>query len=312
VLGVMLFYFLFFFQPQLGPIFISYMVDTLHLTQAQIGVGDAAGNVGYFVGVLLFVWKGVRWQERYGMRNVFRVYIIVAAVLGLVQYTLLDPWFSAITGALSRALPFLDASTVRVGFLCANNALLALANSMFRMSTLSLVGAVVPVAAAGSLFAGFMSVNNLAYTFSYGSGAWLYDHGMSVAPLRAVQRVIFGRGGGATDKLSMNMLILIGSVAYFASFIAIHTLPGRDATLAAEGQVAAGPERWRGLPAGRRRAVNVGALAAGAAALMWLIWRFEVDPVSSVLMTFLGVCMLRKAVLDALLRRGMVDRHQPS
>jgi len=303
VLGVMLFYFLFFFQPQLGPIFISYMVDTLHLTQAQIGVGDAATNVGWFLGVLLFVWKGVRWQERYGMRTLFRVYIVVSAVLGLVQYTLLDPWFSAITGALSRALPFLDARTVRVGFLCVNNAVVAVATSLFRMSTLSLVGAVIPVAAAGSLFAGFMSVTNLAYTFSYASGAWLYDNGMSIAPLRAVQRALFGRSGAPGDKLSMNMLILIGSVAYFASFIALHTLPGRDATRASEGQAPPGPERWLILPAGLRRAVDAGALATGAALLVWLIWRVKIDPVSSVLMTFLGVCMLRKALLDALLRR---------
>ena len=56
------------------------------------------------------------------------------------------------------------------------------------MSTFSLVGAVVPVAAAGSLFAGFMSVANLGYTFSYASGAWLYEHGMAVAPLRGVQQ----------------------------------------------------------------------------------------------------------------------------
>jgi len=224
--------------------------------------------------------------------------------LGLTQYALLDPWFSAITGALARRLPFLSPSTVRVGFLCVNNMVLAVALSLFRMSTLSLVGAVVPVAAAGSLFAGFMSVANLGYSFSYASAAWLYDHGMSVGPLRGLQQAVFGIGGGAGDKLSLNMLILIGSVAYFASFIAVHVLPGREATLTTEdAAAAAGPQRWLVLPAGVRRATDWGALAAGAGLLAWLIAGVGVDPVASVLLTFLGVSLLRKAFLDALLRR---------
>jgi hypothetical protein len=59
------------------------------------------------------------------------------------------------------------------------------------MSTISPVGAVIPVAAAGSLFAGFMSVP-ISPTLRYSSGAWLYDNGMSV--LRGPQRAIFGLG----------------------------------------------------------------------------------------------------------------------
>jgi MFS family permease len=303
VLGVMLFYFLFHFQPQLGTIFINYMIGTLKFSQTEIGIGDGATNAGYFVGVLLFVWKGVTWQERFGLRTLFRVYIILAAALGLTQFTLLDPLFSAITGGLSRWLPFLDAATVRVGFLCLNNFVLAAAISLFRMSTLSLVGAVIPVAAAGSLFAGFMSVANLGYAASYQSGAWLYDHGMALAPLRAVQRALFGIGGGATDKLSMNMLILIGAVGYLASFIAVHVLPGRDAAGTADGdRPPAGPERWLALPTRQRQAATGSALALGGAALVWLTFGLHFDTVTSVLMTFLGVCLVRKAVLDALLR----------
>jgi hypothetical protein len=88
---------------------------------------------------------------------------------------------------------------------------------------------------------------------------------MSVAPLRAVQGAVFGIGGGAGDKLSLQMLVLIGSLAYFTSFLAVHLLPGREATLAAEGTPPAAG-RGAGLPcrpgcAGRR----TGALALGAA-----------------------------------------------
>jgi len=204
---------------------------------------------------------------------------------------------------VSRALPFLGTGAVRVAFLSLNTAVLAAAASLFAMSTMSLVGAVIPPAAAGSLFAGFMSVTNLAYSASYGSGGWLYDHGMSLAPLRGLQEALFGIGGAPTDKLSLNVLILIGSVAYFASFVAVHLLPDRAATLSSDGSTAAGPERWLVLPAGLRRAVDGGALAVGAATLAWLLVRWKMNVVSSVLLTFLGVCLVRKTILDALLRR---------
>ena len=117
------------------------------------------------------------------------------------------------------------------------------------MSTFSLVGAVVPVAAAGSLFAGFMSVTNLGYTFSYASGAWLYD-ARHVAWRRCgpCSTRCSASAAGPADKLSMNMLILIGSLAYFASFLAVHLLPGREATLAADGDAAAPRARNAGSP----------------------------------------------------------------
>jgi MFS family permease len=303
VLGIMLFYFLFFFQPQAGPLFYSYQEKTLHFTQSQIGIGTSAGMAGYFIGVVVFRWKGVRWQERLGMRKLFRRYIVAGALFGLTQYALLDPWFSGITGAASRALPFLGTEVFRVAFLSLTTAVQAAATSLFMMSTLSLVGAIIPPAAAGSLFAGFMSVTNLAYSASYGSGGWLYDHGMSVAPLRGLQQGLFGIGGGPADKLSLNVLILIGSLAYFASFVAVHLLPDRAATLSGDGASAAGPERWLVLPSGLRRAINWGSLAVGSAALAWLLFGWKMNVVSSVMLTFLGVCLVRKAILDALLRR---------
>ena len=158
------------------------------------------------------------------------------------------------------------------------------------MSTFSLVGAVVPVAAAGSLFAGFMSVTNLGYTFSYASGAWLYDQrNVGGAAAGRAGRAVRHRRRGPGDKLSLHMLVLIGSLAYFASFLAVHLLPGREATLAADGDAARrGPERWLALPAGLRRATNWGALALGAALLACLTLRLKFDPVASVLTTFLG------------------------
>jgi hypothetical protein len=304
ILGIMLFFFLIHFQPMFGPIFINHITGTLHFSQTQVGFANGAGNAGYFAGVLLFVWKGVRWQERVGLRALFRIYIVVGAVVSLTQLVLLEPWFSAVTGALARALPFIGADGVRMGLLCLDMAFVAAGMQLIWMSTFSLVGAVVPVAAAGSLFAGFMSVANLSYTFSYSSGAWLYDHGMMLAPVRGLQRALFGLSGGPADKLSLHMLVLVAALTYFASFIAVHLLPARAATLASDGgRPLAGPERWLALPAGLRRATNVAALVGGTALLACFVWRWKVDPVASVLTTFLGVCLLRKTVLDALLRR---------
>ncbi len=304
ILGIMLFFFLIHFQPQFGPIFMNYMTAALHFSQTQIGFANGAGYAGYFAGVVLFVWKGVGWQERLGLRRLFRIYIVVGAAVSLTQFVLLEPWFSAIANALARGLPFIGDAGARLVLLCLGSAVVTAANQLIWMSTYSLVGAVVPVQAAGSLFAGFMSVANLGNTFSASSGAWLYDHGMAIAPLRALQGGVFGLGGGPTDKLSMHMLVLIGGLAYFASFIAVHLLPGRDETLGGgTGAPPVGPARWLVLPAGWRRATNASAVAAGVAVLATLVLRLKIDPVASALATFLGICLLREWLLDALLRR---------
>ncbi len=115
----MLFYFLFHFQPQFGPIFINYMMEALHFSQTQIGFANGAGIRRLLRRRGAVHVEGRRWQERFGMRKLFRIYIVVGAVVSLTQFALLEPWFSAITGALSRALPFMGGGTVRVGFLCA-------------------------------------------------------------------------------------------------------------------------------------------------------------------------------------------------
>jgi len=52
-----------------------------------------------------------------------------------------------------------------------------------------------------------------------------------------------------------------------------------------------------------RRAVNWSALAAGGLLVAVMVWQLKFDPVTSVLTTFLGVCLLRKSLLDALLQR---------
>ncbi len=305
ILGVMLFYFIFHFQPAMGALWNNYLIETLRFSQTQIGVADGASYVGLFAGVLLFAWKGVRWQDRVGLRRIFRLYIFLAAGFNLAQYLLVDPWFSRIAQGLHGLLPFWDEGTVRLIYLASYNAILAVGISLIRMSTFSLVGAVIPVAAAGSLFAGFMSVSNLAYSFCYSSGAWLYDHGMNFGLVRTVQTALFGLPGVAGDTLSVNMLILVGSGAYLLSFAAVHLLPDRKQTLVTEvtEESNAGPERWDRLGGRLRLSVNVATLAGGTLFFLIAVLLWKLDAISAVMSTFFGFTLLRKVALDTLLRR---------
>jgi hypothetical protein len=305
ILGVMLFYFIFHFQPAMGPLWNNYLIESLQFSQTQIGIADGATYAGLFLGVLLFAWKGVRWQDKMGLRKIFRIYILVSVALNLAQYLLVDPWFTAITRGLHSIFPFGDEGTIRLVYLAAYNALLAVGIALIRMGTFSLVGAVIPAAAAGSLFAGFMSVSNLAYSFCYSSGAWLYEHGMEFGILRSLQASLFRIPGTAGDELSVSMLILVGSLAYLLSFVAVHLLPDRTQTLVTEvaDTKAGGPERWAVLGASRLRTVNVAALAGGVGFFLAAMLRWKFDAISSAMLAFFGVAMLRKAVLDFLLRR---------
>lgn len=306
ILSVMLFYFIFNFQPAMGALWNNYLIEKLHFTQSEVGVSDFASYAGYFGGVLLFTWKGIAWQTRLGLRKCFRIFILGSIALNLTQYLQVEPWFSGVSHGLAAMLPFLSESSVRLVYLCAYSALLAVPVSLIRMSTFSLVGSVIPTAAAGSLFAGFMSVANLAYAFGYGSGAWLYEHGMGFAPLRELQASLFGLPGKAGDELSVNMLILINSLAFVLGFVCVHVLPDRRATQATEEdeEVHPGPERWNVLEPGLRRGIDVVAVVGGLASVAVLIWQLDLEPISACLIAFFGWTMLRKLTLDALLRRA--------
>jgi len=329
ILWIMLFYFIFHFQPAMGALWNNYLIEGLHFSQTQIGLADGATNLGYFLGVILFAVMGVKWQDRMGLRTVFRLYILASVAINLTQYLLVDPWFTHLTNGLHALLPGVPLENVRLGWLAGYNFTLAVAASIIRMSTFSLVGAVIPVAAAGSLFAGFMSVANLAYSFCYASGAWLYSHGMEFGFLRGLQESVFGIAGKPGDNLSIAMLILIGSLAYLLSFAAVHMLPDRRQTLAGvdEEETQAGPERWLALPTGLKRGLDRAALGLGVLLFWWFTYQWFTtlggvasladrlhlyrlpglglgfDPISALLIVFFGLTFLRKVFLDALLRR---------
>lgn len=305
ILSVMLFYFVFNCQPAMGPLWNNYLLTELHFSQSQVGISESAGYCGYFLGVLLFTRYGVRWQDRFGMRKLFRVYIFAAVLMNLTQYAQVDPWFSVNATHLQGAFAFEDPSRARLVYLCSYTFLQLTATSMIAMSTFSLVGAVVPTNAAGSLFAGFMSVSNLAYSFSYASGAWLYDHGLEFGWIRSLQRGLFGVAGEPGQNLSVSMLILANSLAYLVSFACVHVLPDRRGTLTTDAaeEVHDGPERWLVLPRPRLVGVNVIALTLGITTFVFLYFVARFELIAAALVTFFGITLLRKTALDTLLRR---------
>ncbi|MFA7329706.1 MAG: hypothetical protein WC326_01410 [Candidatus Delongbacteria bacterium] len=329
ILWIMLFYFIFHFQPALGALWTNHLIENLHFSQTQIGLADGASNFGYFLGVILFAVVGIKWQDKMGLRKLFKIYILLSVAVNLTQYLLVDPWFSRVTGGLHALMPGVPLENVRLGWLATYNFLLSIAASIIRMSTFSLVGAVIPVAAAGSLFAGFMSVANLAYSFCYASGAWLYTNGMNFGVLRSIQDSVFGIPGRPGDELSISMLILIGSLAYLLSFVATRMLPDKRQTLQGvdEEEQQDGPERWLRLPAMTKGLVDKSTLALGSFLFLFFSWNWFADlgpiqqleeaigvymqpgfglgfdPISALLICFFGLTFVRKLTLDSLLKR---------
>jgi hypothetical protein len=307
VLWIVVFYFLFHFQPAMGALWTNYVLTDLGFTQTQAGLADGASSLGLFVGVIVFAWLGVRWQDRMGLRRLFRIYILLSICIGMTQYLVVEPWFSRITSGLHAMLPFLDEEVVRLGYLATYNFLLAIVASLIQMSTFSLVGSVIPVAAAGSLFAGFMSVANLAYSFSYSSGAWLYENGLGFGIMRTVQEAVFSIPAVEGGTLSIQMLILTGSLAYLLSLLATHMLPDLQHTLsdpqASDDHV--GAEQHGRLPGGLRRTVDGLAWMLGLLMFGWAWLGLAQNPISAGLLSFVLLTFLRKLVLDAAWRKGM-------
>jgi len=307
ILWIMVFNFIFHFQPAMGPLWNNHLIENLGFSQTQIGLADGASYLGLFCGVLVFATLGIRWQDRLGLKRLFKIYILLSVAVNLTQYLLVDPWFGRVTGKLALLAGTAPEGYMRLATLCSYNFLQAVFLGVVRMSTFSLVGAVIPVNAAGSLFAGFMSVSNLAYSFSYGSGTWLYQHGLEFGLLRRLQEGLFGIPASAGAELSISMLILIGSLAFLLSFLASHMLPDRGRTLGTGGTEAqeVGPERYRALGEGRLKAVNGWTLALGVAVFAAMILLWGQDLISSLLVSFFGMTFLRKLVLDGMLARGL-------
>ncbi len=300
VLWIILFYFLFHFQPAMGALWTNYLITQIKFTQTQIGYAESVAYFGYFIGVLVFACFGIKWQDRLGFRRLFKVFILLSICVNLTQYLMVEPWFSRVTNTISTWLPGCELGTVRWVYFAGYSFLSGILISLIRMSTFSLVGAVIPVAAAGSLFAGFMSVANLAYSFSYASGAWLYENGMRSDMLRAFQSSLFNIPATSSDKMSIALLILIGSLTYLLSFLAVHMLPDKSQTQAVREREDSldSPDRYRELGSGFLKLVDRVSLVAGIAIFCLLNLMAGIDILAGSILTFLGIAFLRKVFLD--------------
>jgi hypothetical protein len=204
------------------------------------------------------------------------------------------------TSLTERVIPGGRLSAVRWSYYATYNFFISILASFIRMSTFSLVGAVIPVAAAGSLFAGFMSVANLAYSFSYASGSWLYDNGLNLGIFRSLQNSLFGIPAAPGDSMSIALLIFIGSMAYLLSFVAVRMLPDKRHTQAAEdaGDYLIGPEHFKVLGTTALRTMNRVTLYIGAGLFAGLFFGLHMDVIAAVIMSFFLATFIRKVLLD--------------
>ena len=298
LLWIVLFFFLFHFQPQGGAIWNAYVIDTLGFSQTQAGYGDGAAYAGYLAGTIAFARWGVPLQDRFGLKRMFTVFIPLCAAWALTQLLLVDPTFTRITTAVAGVVP-VPIENVRIAALCVNQFFLYTVQGFVRMSTFSLVGVVIPAAAAGSLFAGFMSVANLGYSFSYSTGSWVYAHGMEYSFLARLQMAIFGVPANEQGEMSIAMLTLIGSASYFLSFLVIQKLPDAKETRSSEDVQMAGAESLARLGRPLLRAVNVATPIAMVALSAFLYLVLGQDPIASAILSFFACALLRKAFLDS-------------
>lgn len=300
ILWIILFYFLFHFQPAMGALWTNYLIEELQFTQTQIGFTDGASYVGLFLGVLIFASLGIKWQDKFGLKKLFKIFILLSIAVNMTQYLLVEPYFSRITTSIHTMFPAVQYNSIRLGYLATYNMLLAVFLGVVRMSTFSLVGAVIPINAAGSLFAGFMSVSNLAYSFSYSSGAWLYENGLDYGICRTLQQNLFGIPAMAGQSMSIALLILIGSAAYALSFLAAHMLPDRHQTLATEDSSVYldSPERFKQLGMQFMKIVNWTSFVVIMSIFLVSKFLWQLDLISSSLFAFFGVTFCRKVFLD--------------
>ena len=298
LLWIILFYFLFHFQPQGSAIWNAYLIDTLHFSQTQIGYSDGTAYAGYLVGTIAFARWGLPLQDKIGLKRLFTIFIPACAVCVLTQLLLVDPTFTRLTNAIAGVVP-VPVERVRLAALCLQQFFLYGTQGFVRMSTFSLVGVVVPAAAAGSLFAGFMSVANLAYSFSYSTGSWLYAHGMEYAFVARLQMAIFGVPANEQGEMSIAMLTLLWSVSYFLSFLVIQKVPDEKETRSSEDVQMANAESLARLGPSLLLGVNVLTVLAMVTLAAFLSLELDQDPIASVILSFFACALLRKVFLDS-------------
>jgi predicted MFS family arabinose efflux permease len=146
---VALFLFLYSFAPGFGTPLYYHMTDTLHFSQAYIGMLGAIASAGWIAGAMVHRWLLARLSSK--------SLLYLSIVLGTASAAS----FLLLTGEISAAL-------VNFGS--------GLAAMIATIATLTLAAQHCPRRAEGFAFAGLMSISNLADIFSINVGAFLYEH----------------------------------------------------------------------------------------------------------------------------------------
>jgi MFS family permease len=142
------FLFLYAFAPGFGTPLYYHMTDTLHFSQAYIGMLGTIAAAGWIAGALAHRWllRGMNWASL----------LYLSVVLGTVSAAS----FLLLTSEITAAI---------VNF--ANG----FAQMIATIASLSLAARHCPQRAEGFAFAGLMSISNLADVFSINVGAFLYE-----------------------------------------------------------------------------------------------------------------------------------------
>jgi predicted MFS family arabinose efflux permease len=146
---VALFLFLYSFAPGFGTPLYYHMTDTLHFSQAYIGVLGSVASAGWIAGALLHRWLLQRMNAK--------PLLALSVLLGTISAAS----FLLLTDELTAAL---------VNF--ANG----VASMIATIASLTIAARVCPRRAEGFAFAGLMSISNLADICSINAGAFLYEH----------------------------------------------------------------------------------------------------------------------------------------
>lgn len=146
---VAVFLFLYFFAPGFGTPLYYHMTDSLHFSQAYIGMLGSIAAAGWIAGAIV---------HRLFLRGIGEKALLY---LSIVLGTLSAASFLLLTNETTAAI-------VNFGY--------GFAQMIATIATLSLAAQHCPSRAEGFAFAGLMSISNLADIFSINAGAYLYEH----------------------------------------------------------------------------------------------------------------------------------------
>jgi hypothetical protein len=148
----------------------------------------------------------------------------------------------------------------------------------------------------------------------------MYENGLKYGIFQFFERNIFSNPGNAGDKMSISLLIFVGSMAYILSFFTVHMLPDKKQTQATEDdtEYLTGPEHFKILGDKLLKTVNLatGGLFIAIFSSLFLLQmnvtlsNFFTDLIKTDLFSMLGV-LIKSTVLSffisALIRKMFLD-----